>query len=42
MFATALEALGGRLDVLLHVAGISGRKFGDGPLHECADGGWEA
>ena len=28
-------------DVLLHVAGISGRKFGDGPLHECSDEGWE-
>ena len=41
MFATALDALGGRLDVLLHVAGISGRKFGDGPLHECSDGGWD-
>ncbi len=26
---------------MLHVAGISGRKFGDGPLHECSDGGWD-
>ncbi len=41
MFKFALDALGGRLDVLLHVAGISGRKFGDGPLHECSDDGWE-
>jgi NAD(P)-dependent dehydrogenase (short-subunit alcohol dehydrogenase family) len=41
MFAFALDALGGRLDVLLHVAGISGRKFGDGPLHECSNEGWE-
>jgi NAD(P)-dependent dehydrogenase (short-subunit alcohol dehydrogenase family) len=41
MFIFALDALGGRLDVLLHVAGISGRKFGDGPLHECSDEGWE-
>ena len=41
MFATALENLDGRLDVLLHVAGISGRKFGDGPLHECTNEGWE-
>jgi NAD(P)-dependent dehydrogenase (short-subunit alcohol dehydrogenase family) len=41
MFTAALDALGGRLDVLLHVAGISGRQFGDGPLHECADGGWD-
>ena len=41
MFAFALDALGGRLDILLHVAGISGRKFGDGPLHECSNEGWE-
>ena len=41
LFTFALDALGGRLDVLLHVAGISGRKFGDGPLHECSDGGWD-
>jgi NAD(P)-dependent dehydrogenase (short-subunit alcohol dehydrogenase family) len=41
MFTMAIDALGGRLDVLLHVAGISGRKFGDGPLHECSDGGWD-
>jgi NAD(P)-dependent dehydrogenase (short-subunit alcohol dehydrogenase family) len=41
IFALALENLGGRLDVLLHVAGISGRKFGDGPLHECTSEGWE-
>jgi NAD(P)-dependent dehydrogenase (short-subunit alcohol dehydrogenase family) len=40
-FASALENLGGRLDVLLNVAGISGRKFGDGPLHECTNEGWE-
>jgi NAD(P)-dependent dehydrogenase (short-subunit alcohol dehydrogenase family) len=37
----ALDFLGG-LDVLYHVAGISGRKFGDGPLHECSDAGWKA
>ena len=41
LFAFALDALGGRLDILLHVAGISGRKFGDGPLHECSNEGWE-
>lgn len=40
LFATALGHLGGRLDVLFHVAGISGRRFGDGPLHECTDAGW--
>jgi NAD(P)-dependent dehydrogenase (short-subunit alcohol dehydrogenase family) len=32
----------GRVDVLFHVAGISGRKFGDGPLAECTDAGWDA
>jgi NAD(P)-dependent dehydrogenase (short-subunit alcohol dehydrogenase family) len=41
MFEFALASLGGRLDILLHVAGISGRKFGDGPLHECSNEGWE-
>jgi NAD(P)-dependent dehydrogenase (short-subunit alcohol dehydrogenase family) len=41
IFGSALESLGGRLDILLHVAGISGRRFGDGPLHECTDQGWE-
>ncbi|TWU42369.1 SDR family NAD(P)-dependent oxidoreductase [Novipirellula artificiosorum] len=29
----------GRLDALYHVAGGSGRKFGDGPLHELTDEG---
>lgn len=32
----------GRLDALFNVAGISGRKFGDGPAHECSDAGWDA
>jgi NAD(P)-dependent dehydrogenase (short-subunit alcohol dehydrogenase family) len=32
----------GRLDALYNVAGISGRKFGDGPLHECTEEGWDA
>jgi NAD(P)-dependent dehydrogenase (short-subunit alcohol dehydrogenase family) len=27
---------------LYHVAGGSGRKMGDGPLHEVTDAGWEA
>lgn len=31
----------GRLDCLYHVAGISGRRFGDGPLHEMSTQGWE-
>lgn len=30
----------GRLDVLVNVVGISGRRFGDGPVHECTDDGW--
>jgi NAD(P)-dependent dehydrogenase (short-subunit alcohol dehydrogenase family) len=30
----------GRLDGLFHVAGGSGRRFGDGPLHEVTDEGW--
>jgi NAD(P)-dependent dehydrogenase (short-subunit alcohol dehydrogenase family) len=37
----ALDRFGG-VDVLFHVAGISGRSFGDGPLHECTDQGWDA
>jgi len=31
----------GRLDGLYHVAGGSGREFGDGPLHEITDEGWD-
>ncbi len=30
----------GRLDALFNVAGISGRKFGDGPVHECTEDAW--
>ena len=30
-----------RVDALFNVAGISGRKYGDGPVHECSDEGWE-
>lgn len=30
-----------RIDALFNVAGISGRKFGDGPIHECTDEGWD-
>jgi NAD(P)-dependent dehydrogenase (short-subunit alcohol dehydrogenase family) len=41
LFANTVFLLGG-LDVLYHVAGISGRRFGDGPLHECTDEGWDA
>lgn len=32
----------GRVDVLVNVAGISGRRFGDGPVHEATDAGWDA
>ena len=42
LFDSSLRWLGGRLDILLHVAGISGRRLGDGPLHECTEEGWEA
>ena len=31
----------GRFDGLFHVAGGSGRRFGDGPLHEITPEGWE-
>jgi NAD(P)-dependent dehydrogenase (short-subunit alcohol dehydrogenase family) len=41
LFAYARDVLGGRLDILFHVAGISGRTYGDGPLHECSNEGWE-
>lgn len=39
--ALALETFGG-FDGLYHVAGGSGRRFGDGPLHEVSDEGWDA
>ncbi len=41
LFEHTVETLGG-LDVLYHVAGSSGRRHGDGPLHECTDDGWQA
>ncbi len=37
---TAVETFGG-LHGLYHVAGGSGRRMGDGPLHETSDEGWE-
>lgn len=37
---TCQEFFGG-FDGLLHVAGGSGRSFGDGPLHEMSMDGWE-
>jgi len=30
-----------RIDALFNVAGISGRRFGDGPIHECTEEGWD-
>ena len=36
----AVAAFGG-FHGLYHVAGGSGRKYGDGPLHEMSDEGWE-
>lgn len=42
--AAAVEACAeafGRIDALFNVVGISGRRFGDGPLHECTDEGWD-
>ncbi len=38
----AVAILGGRLDILFHVAGLSGRRSGDGPLDACTDDGWDA
>jgi NAD(P)-dependent dehydrogenase (short-subunit alcohol dehydrogenase family) len=39
LFAEAAGLLRG-LDVLYHVAGRSGRRLGDGPLHDCSLEGW--
>ncbi len=41
LFQETIQTLGG-LDVLYHVAGISGRRHGDGPLRECTLEGWQA
>jgi NAD(P)-dependent dehydrogenase (short-subunit alcohol dehydrogenase family) len=41
LFGFAHKALGGGIDVLFHVTGISGRRFGDGPLDTCTLEGWE-
>lgn len=38
--AVALRAFG-RLDIVCNVAGISGRRYGDGPVHEATDAGWD-
>jgi|LSQX01.1.fsa_nt_gb NAD(P)-dependent dehydrogenase (short-subunit alcohol dehydrogenase family) len=36
-----VERREGRIDVLFNVAGISGRRYGDGPVHELTDEGWD-
>jgi NAD(P)-dependent dehydrogenase (short-subunit alcohol dehydrogenase family) len=41
LYAKTVALLDG-LDVLYHVAGMSGRSQGDGPLHECTEVGWQA
>lgn len=41
LFEFALDVLGRRLDILFHVAGISGRELGDAALHECSTEAWE-
>jgi NAD(P)-dependent dehydrogenase (short-subunit alcohol dehydrogenase family) len=33
-------ASAGRLDGVVSIAGASGRRAGDGPVHECTDEGW--
>lgn len=40
VFTAAIHVLP-RLDAVYSVAGISGRRFGDGPLHEATLEGWE-
>jgi NAD(P)-dependent dehydrogenase (short-subunit alcohol dehydrogenase family) len=41
LFQETLTFFSGRLDILFHVAGISGRRFGDAALHECTVEGWD-
>jgi NAD(P)-dependent dehydrogenase (short-subunit alcohol dehydrogenase family) len=41
LFQQVLAFFSGRLDILYHVAGISGRRFGDAALHECTLEGWD-
>lgn len=31
----------GKISALFNVAGISGRRYGDGPVHECTENGWQ-
>jgi NAD(P)-dependent dehydrogenase (short-subunit alcohol dehydrogenase family) len=39
--AAWVEERFGRLDVLVNVAGASGRRHGDGPVDECTEAGWD-
>jgi len=39
--AAAIRERHGGIDVLLNVVGASGRRHGDGPVHECSDEGWD-
>lgn len=42
--ATAVEKAQsrfGRIDALFNVVGISGRRLGDGPVHQCTTPGWD-
>lgn len=36
-----IEQQWGQLDIHVHVAGISGRRWGDGPIDECTEEGWD-
>ena len=36
----AVKALG-HLDILINVVGLSGRSYGDGPVHEVSETGWD-
>lgn len=40
VLVAACVARFGRLDGLFNVAGISGRRFGDGAVHQCTEEGW--
>jgi NAD(P)-dependent dehydrogenase (short-subunit alcohol dehydrogenase family) len=40
MAVKACLACFSRIDGLFNVAGTSGRRFGDGPVHECTEEGW--
>lgn len=41
IFASACRFFRTRLDILVHVVGISGRKQGDGRLEDCSVSGWD-